>query len=478
MSNKRKLGLLTFSDGRKAVHEELLPVNKKFHDEVVSALEATGEVEVIPGETIIHEPRQAREQAAKLKTARVDATILNFSIWSFPHLPVLSAQAGRGPFLLLSNLNPSYPGLIGMLAAGGSLDNLGIRHSRIWGDIREKSVVDLVLSFAKSASAVNRLRGETCGLFGGRSMGMYHATVDPRQWQAEFGVDIEHVDQFEIVRCAQIVEESRVEQAFKWLTDYVGRIVYDGKGLTPEKLKRQIRAYFATKDIIKERDFDFVVIKCQPELSDHFVTQCLSQAFLNDPYDMEGVKPTIACGCEADLDGALTMEIMKHITDGPVLFYDLRHYDAANDMFVFSNCGSQSTFFAGRSNDPRSNLSRVTFYPQTLLYYKAGGASVQYMCAEGEITMARLSRKDGKYWMAIIPGEFINVSKEKMKETSPEWPQGFTKLDVNAKDLISGLGGNHLHAVYGNYVKELKEYCNLMGIESRIFSRNTLDTNE
>ena len=81
MSNKRKLGLLTFSDGRKAVHEELLPVNKKFHDEVVSALEATGEVEVIPGETIIHEPRQAREQAAKLKTARVDATILNFSIW-------------------------------------------------------------------------------------------------------------------------------------------------------------------------------------------------------------------------------------------------------------------------------------------------------------------------------------------------------------------------------------------------------------
>lgn len=38
-------------------------------------------------------------------------------------------------------------------------------------------------------------------------MGMYHATVDPRQWQAEFGVDIEHVDQFDIVRCAQIVEE-------------------------------------------------------------------------------------------------------------------------------------------------------------------------------------------------------------------------------------------------------------------------------
>lgn len=470
MPKKRRLGILTFSDGRKAVHEELLPVNQKFLDQLVKTLEDTGELELVVGEKIIYRTEQAKEEADRLKAAKVDGTILNFSIWSFPHLPVIAAENGQGPYLLLSNLNPNYPGLIAMLAAAGCLDQLGIRHSRLWGDINEQAVVDRILKFSRASSVVNQLKGETCGLFGGRSMGMYIGAIDTRQWQVEFGVDLEHVDQYEIVLRSETIPEKRVEKAFQWLTDHVRKIVYDGKGLTPEKLKTQIRSYFATKDIIQERDFHFVGIKCQPELSDHFVTQCLSQAFLNDPYDMEGKKDPIVCGCEADLDGSLTMEVLKHLTDSPVLFFDLRHYDAANDMFVFSNCGAQSTYFAGRSLDPKVNLKHVTFYPQTPFYYKAGGAAVQYMCAEGEITIARLSRKNGKYWMGIIPGKFIKVSEEKMKETSPEWPQGFTKLSVNATQLISGLGGNHVHAVYGNWVEELKEYCNMMGMEARVFS--------
>jgi len=470
MPKKRKLGVLTFSDGRKAVHEELLEVNKKFLNQLIKSLEATGEVDLVPGQKIIYRAEEAKEEAERLKAAQVDGTILNFSIWSFPHLPVIAAENGRGPFLLLSNLNPNYPGLIAMLAAAGCLDQLGIRHSRLWGDVQDRTVIDRILKFVRAGSVVNRLKGETCGLFGGRSMGMYIGAVDTRQWQTEFGVDLEHVDQYEIVIRSEKIPEKRVENAFQWLASHVGRIAYDGKGLTPEKLKTQIRAYFATKDIIQEKNFQFVGIKCQPELSDHFVTQCLSQAFLNDPYDMEESKETIPCGCEADLDGSLTMEILKHLTDSPVLFFDLRHYDAASDMFVFSNCGSQSTYFAGRSSDPKVNLKQVTFYPQTPFYYKAGGAAVQYMCAEGEITIARLARKNGKYWLGIIPGKFIKVSEEKMKETSPEWPQGFTRLSVNAARLISGLGGNHVHAVYGNVMEELEEYGHMMGMEVKFFS--------
>jgi L-fucose isomerase-like protein len=39
------------------------------------------------------------------------------------------------------------------------------------------------------------------------------------------------------------------------------------------------------------------------------------------------------------------MEILHLLTGDPVLFFDFRHYDAENDVFVFSNCGSQSTFY-------------------------------------------------------------------------------------------------------------------------------------
>lgn len=467
---KRKLGILTFSDGRKRVHEELLETNQGFLDRLVKTLQETGELDLVLGSEIIYTPTQAKTQAEALKCAGVDGTVLNFSIWSFPHLPVIAAENGQGPYLLLSNLNPQSPGLIAMLAAGGCLDQVGIRHERLWGDVGDEKVLKKILSFSRAASVVNRLKGQTCGLIGGRSMGMYIGAVDTRQWQTQFGVDLEHVDQLEILMRAEKIPESTVEKAFQWLTERVGKIEYDGKGLTPDKLKQQIRSYYATKEIIEEMKFDFVAIKCQPELSEHYVTQCLSQAFLNDPYDMDGRKEPIVTGCEADLDGTLTMQILKLLTDSPVLFFDLRHYDPQEDVFIFSNCGAQTTYFAGRAANPEENLKNVTFYPQTPFFYRGGGATVQYMCAPGEITMARLARKDGKYWMAIIHGEFVSYPEDKLKETSPEWPQGFTKLSVAADELIRGLGGNHLHTVYGNYVDELQSVCEMLGIDARVFS--------
>jgi len=44
---KRKIGIITFSDGRDFVHEETLEMNKKFEDRLAKALENTGEVEVV-----------------------------------------------------------------------------------------------------------------------------------------------------------------------------------------------------------------------------------------------------------------------------------------------------------------------------------------------------------------------------------------------------------------------------------------------
>lgn len=467
--NKRKLGILTFSDGRKKVHEELLELNQKFLDYLVKTLEKTGELEIVVGSEIIYTAAQAKVQAEVLKCANVDGTLFNFSVWSFPHLPVIAAKNGRGPFLLLSNLNPKSPGLVAMLAAAGCLDQVGIRHKRLWGDISEEEVCKNVLSFVKSASVVNRLKGQTCGLIGGRSMGMYIGAVDARQWQNVFGVDLEHVDQLEIMMRAEKIPEEKIEKALQWLTERVKKIDYSENGLTVEKMKKQIRSYYATREIIEEKKFDFVGVKCQPELSDNYGTQCLSHAFLNDPYDMDGSKEPIMSACEADLDGALTMQIMKLLTDSPVLFFDLRHYDKDKDLFVFSNCGSQGTYFAGRSDIPEENLKNVSFYSQTPFYYRAGGATVQYMCAPGEVTIARLARKDGDYWMSIIPGEFVTVPEEKLKETSPEWPQGFTKLSIDAKELIKGIGGNHVHAVYGDYTSELVAVCDMLGIKYKIF---------
>lgn len=71
------------------------------------------------------------------------------------------------------------------------------------------------------------------------------------------------------------------------------------------------------------------------------------RSFCNDPYDWDGPKEPVVYACEADCDAALTMQILKLLTHDPVIFMDVRHYDAENDVMVFCNCGSQSTYYAG-----------------------------------------------------------------------------------------------------------------------------------
>ena len=140
---------------------------------------------------------------------------------------------------------------------------------------------------------------------------MYSTTVSMQDWQEKFGIDVEHIDQLEIVRRADEIDDEQVEKAYKWLTENVGKVEFNGTSFTPEKLKTQIRHYEATKKIIDENELDFVGVKCHYEMSAHYCTQCLSAAFLNDPYDWDGAKEPFVCACEADSDAALTMQILK-----------------------------------------------------------------------------------------------------------------------------------------------------------------------
>lgn len=470
---KKKVGILTFSDGREAVHRELLPVNQEFQERLAKALQSTGEVEPVVGQEIVWTAELAKDEAKRLASESCEMTIFNFAVWSFPHLAVIAAQFAPGPFLLFSNVNPQYPGMVGMLASAGALDQIGVFHGRLFGDIRDPKVLRKVLAFIRAASAINRLKGETFGLFGGRPMGMYTAVANPDQWMREFGVDIEHIDQSEIIRRAQLAPEDEVEHAFQWLSQKVGKIHYDGKQLTPEKLKLQIRSYIAVREIAKEYKLHFLGIKAQPELTDHFVTMDVTEAFLNDPYDWNGSKESIVAATEADMDGALTMEILKHISGQPVLFADVRHYDEEYGFFDLCNSGTHPTYFAGRSYDPDENLPKVEFYPQGL-YFPAGGAAVRHFAAPGKVTLARLARRRGQYWLAIVPGEFLELPKDeaerKAREIQVNWPHAFAKLRVSPEEFLAEYDSNHIHGVYGDYVEELVWVAKMLNIPYRIFA--------
>lgn len=470
---KRKVGILTFSDGRPTVHRDVEPLCRQSQQQLAVALRSTDEVEPVEGREIVWTAELARQEATHLAHKGCELTIFNFIVWSFPHLVMVASRFAPGPFLLFSNVNPKYPGMVGMLASAGALDQIGLLHGRVSGDIQDEGVLKKVMAFIRAGSAIARLRGKTFGLFGGRPMGMYTAVANPEQWMKDFGIDVEHIDQSEIIRRAREAPDDEVEKAFAWLSEKVEKIRYDGNQLTPEKLKLQIRSYIAVREIIEEMDLDFVGFKAQPELTDHFVTMDLAEALLNDPYDWNGPKEPIVAATEADMDGALTMEIFKQITGQPVLFADLRHYDEELGVFDLCNSGTHPTYFAGRSYDPDVNLSRVEFYPQGF-YFPAGGASVRHIAAPGEVTLARLARRKGEYWLAIVPAEFIELSREEAERRAAavqiNWPHAYARFRVDPEEFLAEYDSNHIHGTYGDWVEELVWVAKMLGIDYKVFA--------
>lgn len=459
----RRLGLLSFSDGRERVHKDLEGRILQVASEIKKTLEKTGEIEVIQADRVIYTSELAKEEAKKLACSDIDGTLFNISVFPFPNFPVIAAENGKGPFLCYSPPFGKLPGLVGLLAAAGSLKQVGLKCERVYGDLSDETVMRRLLAFSRSATAFNRLKGSVFGLIGGRSIGMLTGANDGALWHNKFGVDTEHIDQLEIIRLADQISQEPVDKAFKWLKENLGGIAFDGKKLTEETLKYQIRCSLALKKIVQDHKLDFIAVKCHYELSEYYVTQCLGMTFFNDPYDWDGPKDPFVFSCEADADGALTMQILKLISGKPVLFFDVRHYDQKEGLLVFCNCGGMSSWYAERSEDPKQNLKKVHLYP-TISKYAGGGAHVQFVCKEGEMTLARLTRRLNEYEMLITKVNLKRYPLEKLKETVWEWPHAFAPLEIEFDKLIDKMNANHLHAVEGDYVSELEKFCGMLDI--------------
>jgi L-fucose isomerase len=462
-----KVGLLTVSDGRASVHEDVGGFAKGVEDRIANALSAAGHA-VLRAQEVVWTNELAVSEARRLADGRPDLTIVNIPVWAFPHFTMLAARETPGPLLLFSNVDPQYPGMVGMLAAGGALDQIGRVHGRAWGEIDDAAVLGRIDSAARAGSAVQALRGSTFGRIGGRPMGMYTAVSNPDQWMRQFGIDVEEIDQYELVRRAADVDPGRVRGGREWLERHAAGVHYDGDRLTPELLERQLSSYYVMRELIEEWNLDFCGIKAQPELTNSFCTMDVTEAFLNDPYDWEGPKEPVVCSTEADMDAALTMQILKQISGTPVLFADVRHYHDDLGIWDLCNSGEHATWLAARSDDPLENMRHVHLYPEEF-YFPAGGASIHHLAAAGDFTFARLTRLDGRYRMQVLNGaleRFDDGTNERlMRASTYVWPHAFARFEADAAEILGRYGSNHIHAVPGDHVAALRETCRLLDVD-------------
>ena len=288
--NNPRVAMMTFGDTREHEWNNLFrELTEPGHKEIIEYFNKLP-IELHALEDVARTKDQIDAQVDVLKAAGVAAFIVHLPCWTAPNLVVRGVQRMGLPTILVSNRHPGTHGTVGLLGAGGALDQIGYPHLRVREGFDTPTLGEKVLPFTRAASAVAQLRGQVFGMFGGRSLGIDTGTIDTMQWRRQFGVDVEHIDQLEIIRRAELIEDEPTGKMVAWLEEKMGSVDYDGSKLTPEKLGFQSRCYLATREIIEELGLDFVAIKCMPDLANHYVPQCISAALLPGPYDSQGQK--------------------------------------------------------------------------------------------------------------------------------------------------------------------------------------------
>jgi L-fucose isomerase len=113
-------------------------------------------------------------------------------------------------------------------------------------------------------------------------------------------------------------------------------------------------------------------------------------------------------------------------------------------------------------------MAKVHLMPE-IFYFPAGGASVQHVAAAGDMTFARLTRLNGRYRMHVLSGEFCEFDPETTDRLSRastyEWPHAFSRFDATPEEFLGRFGANHIHAVPGDRVAELRAVCTFLDID-------------
>ena len=424
------------------------------HVKAAMALEALGFRVLAPNKGLSRTKEDMVRDGNALRAGGAETVVVYVGTWTYSNVTVELADIVRTPILIWTNSGPGNLGIVGGAVARGALDEVGVTTTLVHGEFDDPVTLERIRVWCAGTAGAMRLRGKTLGIGGSRCMGMYTVHVDPSEIKSRFGVDIDGWDEISVIEASRKLPEDKIAKFYEWM-----KSTYGGIEAKEAAVKAQIRMYLSLRELIAERGYDAVAVKCLPHLPPVHTTFCLAHALLNDTSDAYGPKESFVCGCEADTVGTLTMQMMHNVSGQATMFADFLCYEEEKNLVTLCNCGSQPTDMAPTKKD-------VHWVHEGLQEFKwvIGGCCPQYVAKPGRVTMARLGRVAGEYVMLILSGRALEFPREKLAEINPQQPQAFVELNCRPEQFIAELRCNHIHLVYGDYVKELEVLCTTLGI--------------
>ena len=387
---------------------------------------------------------EVAKQAGKYREENVDCILYLIGTWILADHVVDALQASAGvPAAVWGVPEAASFSSVGANVVHGAPTEMGIPHRLFYGMPADAAVMEDICAYARACRVSRVMRGARFGMIGGRTISAYPTTGDANQIKALFGIETEQIDQMVLLEKARSIRKSEAEEVCGYVRENFGMVT------VPDKiLLKSANVYLALRQIKEEHALDFCSVKCIGEFMDTYTSCCLAVALLNDA--------GFTTGCQCSVNAGISSFLFSTLSGAPAFFGDVNMIDIRNGTARLINCGVIPTKLARSYRD-------VSWVPQYEYMGAGRGACAMFCCREGEVTFGTLGRENGTYVMNLAQGEAFMKPKEELAEVRT-WAQAFIKLRCDPESFYGNILSNHSVMAYGDWKKELVEFCKLKQI--------------
>lgn len=406
------------------------------------------DVEIVGEKHILFDAHQARAALSSLKSQALDMVLQLQVTFTDASMTLEIARELDAPLVMWSFPEPRTGGRLrlnsfcGINLAAHALSRVQLPYEYVHGRPEDAAALARIVTLARAGAVKRSLEGVRIGLIGQHPDGFDACMFSREELTDLFGIEVESHDLIDFLDGVKTLDDAVAVPHYEERQKVLVNLAEMDRAVTLKTLK----AYEAMRRLIAERGYAGLAVRCWPEFFTHYgAAACGAVALLNEKY--------FPGGCEADVHGVLTSLILQRLAGEPAFNTDLVDLDRENDTCVFWHCGQAPVQMADPDVDIRATIHSNRKLP--LLN--------EFPLKPGRITMARLSKGQGRTRLVIGGGEMLRAP------LAFSGTAGVARLDSHVDEVLDNLmrAGleHHTAIVYGEHRPALRRLAQLLEID-------------
>lgn len=436
-----KRGFLSMEEAKRQ-KEKFMAVIRGIHPDVVTLVD----IDDICENGILFETEKIAQVVEKFRRAKIDALFTPHCDFGEEQCAAGVAAAMKVPTLVWGarderpNTDESRgrDTQCGMFAATKVLRRYGVTYSYIFNVAADTEEFRQGFeNFIRVACIVKDVRGLRIGKIGEHPSPFRSVMTNETKLMKDFGA--------QTVAIAPLVVQMKVEKILAEKSDEFERTLKDLKermdcsAMTDEDVERLVAFKMALLEVLAQNNCNVAAIECWPTCAMMKLPAC---AVIGELTDMG-----IPVSCETDINGAITMAILRACTLGEQAEFladlTIRHPENDNAELLW-HCGPFPY-----SLKAAESKARIV------------GGQEQFELKQGDLTVCRFDEIDGEYYL---------FAGEARTTTGPETMGTYVWMETDnwkkwEEKLMFGPYIHHLGAIYGKMFPVLKEAARYLGVK-------------